>query len=323
MALPPNAIDEIAFAWAAKIDRAELDERDQAALDAWIGADSRHAGAFARAMAASLHLDRAVALGPDFDPERRAPLLPPPRGISRRHVMIGGSAVAIAAIGMGVTYSVRQRGKRVATARGVIQRYPLADGSSMVLNTATQVELDFDREARRVALLNGEAQFDVVKDPARPFIVTAGDVTVRAVGTRFSVWRLGEDRTRVVVAEGIVELGGKGQGQITRLIAGQMAGIAGDGTVSETSLPSERLDQATAWTGGLIDMDGLSLGEAAAQFRRYSDVRIELGDAQVAALRVSGTYSINNALGFARDAALSLDLDAVETDHGILIRRKN
>ncbi|NWM24863.1 DUF4880 domain-containing protein, partial [Escherichia coli] len=94
-----NAIDEIAFAWAAKIDRAELDERDQAALDAWIGADSRHAGAFARAMAASLHLDRAVALGPDFDPERRAPLLPPPRGISRRHVMIGGSAVAIAAIG--------------------------------------------------------------------------------------------------------------------------------------------------------------------------------------------------------------------------------
>ncbi|WP_447516092.1 hypothetical protein, partial [Clostridioides difficile] len=61
----------------------------------------------------------------------------------------------------------------------------------------------------------------------------------------------------------------------------------------------------------------------AAQFRRYSDVRIELGDAQVAALRVSGTYSINNALGFARDAALSLDLDAVETDHGILIRRKN
>ncbi|NWO96327.1 FecR domain-containing protein, partial [Escherichia coli] len=74
----------------------------------------------------------------------------------------------------------------------------------MVLNTATQVELDFDREARRVALLNGEAQFDVVKDPARPFIVTAGDVTVRAVGTRFSVWRLGEDRTRVVVAEGIV-----------------------------------------------------------------------------------------------------------------------
>ena len=62
-----NKIDEQAAAWVARLDRAELSPEDQQALDAWIAADVRHFGAFARALAVFVHFDRAGALGSTDD----------------------------------------------------------------------------------------------------------------------------------------------------------------------------------------------------------------------------------------------------------------
>lgn len=319
---PPNAIDATAFAWAAKVDGAPLSDDDQQLLDAWLAADARHSGAYVRAQAISITLDRTAALGPHFDPQRNVKAGFLPMMTDRRTVLRGGSALAAVAVGAVTVHLALQSRGRISTSKGVVQRHPLTDGSSMVLNTSSEARLDYAENARRVNLVSGEARFDVAKDRTRPFVVSAGDLDVRAVGTSFSVWRLTDGSTQIVVSEGIVAIEQNGKILIPRLAAGNMAQVQAAGSYSQTSLSVEAVDRATAWTAGLIDMNGLSLDDAAVQFSRYSDVRIEIADKAVGALRVSGTYSINNPVGFAQGAALSLGLEAVPKDDGVLIRRK-
>ena len=75
----------------------------------------------------------------------------------------------------------------------------------MVLNTATEATVRFDKAYREIELSEGEGLFQVAKDPKRPFIVRAGSVSVRAVGTVFAV-RTIDQRVDVTVTEGVVEL---------------------------------------------------------------------------------------------------------------------
>ena len=57
----------------------------------------------------------------------------------------------------------------------------------------------------RTISLEGDAGFSVVSDPARPFVVLAGDIAVRVLGTSFLV-RSGPDSTEVIVTTGVVEV---------------------------------------------------------------------------------------------------------------------
>src|SRR5690606_5730758 len=82
-------------------------------------------------------------------------------------------------------------------------RQILPDGSSAELNSGAQFALEFTPERRVVRLLRGEALFDVVKDPSRPFIVAAGQIKVQAVGTMFTV-RHSVDEVAVLVTQGQV-----------------------------------------------------------------------------------------------------------------------
>ena len=85
------------------------------------------------------------------------------------------------------------------------ERLTLEDGSVVELNHGGKLEIDFSSETRRVRLVRGEANFTVAKNPERPFVVNAGGVDVRAVGTVFNV-RLAREAVEVVVSEGRVKL---------------------------------------------------------------------------------------------------------------------
>ena len=91
------------------------------------------------------------------------------------------------------------------TVIGEQAKHVLDDGSILSMNSNSRVAVQYSEKFRRIRLLQGEAYFDVKKDPARPFEVFAGDRLIRAVGTSFSVYRL-EDRIEVLVSEGKVEL---------------------------------------------------------------------------------------------------------------------
>ena len=66
-------------------------------------------------------------------------------------------------------------------------RITLADGSTVILNTNSLLDISFSDKCRDVHLRRGEAYFDVVHDKARPFTVYADNYVVRDIGTAFDV----------------------------------------------------------------------------------------------------------------------------------------
>ncbi len=91
------------------------------------------------------------------------------------------------------------------TQTGEQHRVLLADGSVVLLDTASEVRVDLNPSERHITLVHGKAHFEVTPDPSRPFLVDAGEGTVRAVGTAFSVYRQGSV-VDVAVTEGKVEV---------------------------------------------------------------------------------------------------------------------
>ncbi len=171
----------------------------------------------------------------------------------------------------------------MTTAKGDIRRAPLADGSAVTLNTDTTIRASFDGRMRRVDLLRGEALFDVAKDPARPFVVVAGDVRVRAVGTSFTVRTHADGEVGVIVREGVVEVWRGRRASPCGLAAEHAVQVASDGRAdARHRSASAAVDRAMAWRQGQIDLDGLTLGQAATEFARYSDRRVVIDDPAVA-----------------------------------------
>ena len=198
-----HEIDAAAAGWAARVDRGPLSGGDQDRLQAWLDSDVRCPGAYARMRGLALNTERARALGPAFDPSR---FMPPGRP-TRRAMLWTGGALAAGVAGVGVLgLGAFHRGQRFTTRKGEVQVVALGDGSVVTLNTASRIAVDFSHSRRDIALLGGEALFDVAKDRARPFVVTAGNTQVRAVGTSFTVRRLADSPVQILVREGVVEI---------------------------------------------------------------------------------------------------------------------
>lgn len=309
-----SPIDVAAADWIARRDRG-LSSAEDAALEAWLAADDRHRGAFIRAQAGWLMLDRSRALAPSAPSPQRLPQ----RLISRRNLALGGGALAAGFVGLLVAPRLAVA-RRFATQIGEARSVPLADGSSVDLNTASQIAVRYDLGRRAIALNRGEAWFDVAKDKTRPFVVAAGPVRVRAVGTAFSVRRLGDD-VRVVVTEGVVEVWREGQAdrRPVRLPAGAQALMTPTRAVLDTLSP-EALDGGLAWRTGRVVLRDTAVEDAIAEINRYNERLIEIApDARGG--HIVGVFRARDPEGFARAAASALDLRISTDDKRILLHR--
>lgn len=131
-------------------------------------------------------------------------------GKLRLWLAAGVAAAAMAAIAVIISWSPWAR---IGTGRGGsviyqtnvggLQEARLGDGSQITLGGRTKLVVTFSAAARSVELIQGEAWFRVAHDPKWPFMVHAGDGTIRAVGTSFLVTR-DSDRVVVTVTEGTV-----------------------------------------------------------------------------------------------------------------------
>jgi transmembrane sensor len=313
-------IDAVAAGWVARQDRAALSQAEQDELEQWAAADPRRAGAYARALAIHLHLDRVAALGDDFAADAPdAPAL----STRRRAMAVAAGAVIACGTGLGLL-AVNRSPKGVApvaigTARGAVREAGLAEGSRITLNTMTQVVPTLTDTMRAIDLLEGEALFDVTKDPNRPFIVRAGDFAVRAVGTSFSVRRTGPGAIKVVVSEGVVEVS-RGT-DVLGLVHAGIAFVVDSATPVIETLSHAQINSALAWRAGRLDLEGLTLAQAAAEFSRYSDVTITLQDPSTANLHIAGVYATNDPAGFAENVALSLGLKSSRKGKEVILSR--
>jgi transmembrane sensor len=202
-----------------------------------------------------------------------------------------------------------------ATAVGEQRLVRLADGSGLRLDTDTKLAVAFRDGERRVQLLRGQAFFEVAHDPARPFIVDAGPMRVRALGTRFDVRRDGADAT-VTLVEGSVQVRslGAASGAWT-LKPGER--VALDRTPPRATTAD--VAQATSWTSGRVIFRGLPLAQAIDEINRYSPHKIRLEAQAVAAVPVTGSFETGDIDAFVRAVGDLHGLAATKAADGTIV----
>lgn len=321
---PPidDPIREAAACWTVRRDRG-LSAREAIEFELWLAADERHATAIRRSAAAWTLLDRI--------PENAGQtVVADTAGRPRRHgwLAVGGLAAAAA---LAVAYlewwrpalpagdAIAQASPRAASP----QILTLDDGSVVRLNTGAEVAAHFTAAERRVQLVRGEAHFSVAKNPARPFIVSAGTIELRAVGTAFDV-NLQSAAVEVLVTEGHVAVekptspaaaardGSSDEASAPFpplncpvLAAGQravvaLAPISTDLAVVVTALNREEVARTLAWQESLLRFGGATLAQVAAEFERRSGQRLVLGDASLKDVHLGGRYRADDLEGFVR-----------------------
>ncbi len=307
-------IDDRAAEWVARIDTGPLGPAEELGLNAWLEADVRHLGAFARARAVMLHSARARALGPNFDADAfaAARALEGPASVSRRRALrFGGIAAGTAALTAGGGAALFLIGRSDFSTRiGETRVVPLDDGSIVTLNTDSEISVHFSKDTRLVRLVHGEALFDVAKNRKRPFVVDADGTWVRAVGTSFTVELLPGRPVQVLVREGIVEVKRPEQAAIlpVTLAANTRAITPKDAPIVAQKVASAEVTRALSWRVGRLAFEGESLAQAASIFARYSETKIVIDDPAIGAKTITGLYVSNDPVGFSRAVALSLDL---------------
>lgn len=286
--------------WAARIDAGPLLPEEQAMLEAWMEADVRHYGALAQATALLL---------PTHKPMREARAAEPAR---RRFLVGGGIAAGIAVTAGAGTYLARLDADHYRTQVGEMRVIPLSDGSVVFLNTNSEMNVRYSQAQRFIDLVRGEALFDVAKNKQRPFIVQSGATQIRAVGTSFSVKALPDQPVQVLVREGIVEVRRPGIAVApTVMVAMNSRAVApADAPIIAGPVATAEVGRELAWRLGRIAFHGETLEEAAAEFARYSDVRIQIDDPAIAGKRVTGLFVSTDPIGFANAVAVSFDLRA-------------
>jgi transmembrane sensor len=304
-------IDREAIYWVIEKE-CGLSPEQQLALDAWLAKDCRHRGAFIRAEAWNMYINRVASQ------LRDDPLIQPAATFSRRRLLVGGISAAAALSGVGLIGKlwIDEGDRSHETRVGEVQKVALTDSSALLLNTATQVRVDYGADHRATRFLRGEALFTVRPDP-RPFIVQAGEWTLRTAEGEFDV-REYVPSIRVAVREGILEVRRGGLRELQRLVANEEA-ILGSGAAQVRRVASAELERRLAWRVGMVVFDGQSVREALAEINRYTARKISVSDLRVLQQPISGGFHITDLHSFIEALQSMFRLRAVATAHEIVL----
>jgi transmembrane sensor len=305
--------DDQASIWAIKIDAGELEPTSAAELETWLAGNGRRQGALLRAQAALSFLDRGRALR-EVVPPLQASFL------TRRRMLFAAAGLAALTAGVGTLRVLMSPARRYSTELGELLRVPLADGSVASINTQSIVDVAMEPTVRQVELARGEAWFQVARDATRPFVVAAGRVRIRAVGTAFSVRRR-EQGADVLVTEGTVETWVVGaEGRKSQLTAGSRAFMADHGPPI-LAQGTDDIKRTLAWRDGQIALEGETLADAAAEFNRYNSRKIVIADAELGRQRLVGQFRTSDPEAFARAVKTVLGATVAEDSAGLRISR--
>jgi transmembrane sensor len=307
-----------AAAWVARLEAGDLEEPEAVAFDAWLSACAENAAAFDAALETSHAY--AAAAAPAARALAESPSTPQP--IRRRTVLAAGGMAAAAAVAVILAPQLASPAKTQSyvTANGERRSVRLADGSTMDLNAGTRLTVTLGRDARRVALDEGQAVFDVIHDSRRPFVITAGDRTVTDVGTTFDVRRR-DGKLSVTVAHGAVEVrpaAGAG-GRAYRLHPGQRLEHVQGGTTSRVA--AAQPEEVLGWRAGRLVYRGQPLGEVVADLNQQFARPIRIDDPGLAAAPISGVLILDNEEAVIRRLALLVPIRAVPSGAGVVLRR--
>lgn len=265
---------------------------------------------------------------------------------SRRVILMAAVVTLTFVIAFTVHYMPNSRNGSnglYATVVGQQQSIALADGSFIQLNTNSQIKVDYNDHFRNIYLLQGEGHFSVAKNADLPFRVYAGDGMIQAIGTAFSVHLQARD-VSITVTEGRVSLAAVDDAKTTQATGDESKDLvalpndvkinnlgilaAGQSTtmkrrvlkesIVETSLDPistielPELERRLSWRKGLLIYAGEPLQEVVAEISRYTDVSIEIMDAEVGAIKIGGQFRVGET-----DAMF----DVLEENFGLRVKR--
>ncbi len=258
------------------------------------------------------------------------------RAPQRRKIVRGvwaSAAAILLAVGIGVaTWYGQHRGPVYSTGIGEQRTINLPDGSIVLINARSRIKVNFTGAERGIDLREGQALFKVAHNRARPFIVRSGGASVRAVGTQFDVYRK-KSGTVVTVVEGRVSVSkpsrstfaGAEHASETELHAGVLVSAGEQAVITARSARRNRMphpEAATAWTEGLLVFEGAPLSEVVHEFNRQNTRRLVLANADLAGLRISGTFPASGAERIVRFLQERFDVVVTESDDEIRIARR-
>ena len=199
------------------------------------------------------------------------------------------------------------------TSVGEYSSVNLSDGTEVILNTNSLIQVNYTGTGRYILLSRGEAHFTVAEDNSRPLTVQAGNRFIRAVGTAFNVELGRYNIVEIIVTEGkiaIIEQSGAGNGgmatataEVTQaapvISAGEAAILdATQGQVAQVrKIPHEEVAVDLSWREGNLIFQGETLQEAIHEISRYTSVEFEILDESIKTVRVAGLFKAGDING--------------------------
>ncbi|WP_051362197.1 FecR domain-containing protein [Solimonas soli] len=282
--LPRRAAREAA-AWLLRL-QAGADAATLAACARWRAAHADHERAWQRALELQASLGRIpAALG----------MRALDRGVRHERRRIVKTLALLIVVGPAGWAASRALPWRAWTADyrsavGEIRELRLADGSRLTLNTASAATAAFDDALRLLRLVEGEILVETAgaAGETRPFVVATPQGHLRALGTRFTVRRLG-DATRLAVFDGAVEIRSVAARVRRRVEAHEAVSFTED-EIGAVVAADER---SAGWRAGVLYADRMRLADFAAELDRYRHGVLRC-DSAIAELRISGAFQLRD-----------------------------
>jgi transmembrane sensor len=325
---------EAAVRWFA-LRRRHCDCVEEQQFQAWMDADPEHGKAYDE-VTRSWEIAALAAADPSVMAMRTQALTVrsrEPRDLSRLWGAVATAAlVMVAYVGMSITAPGLLGGssnaapgrEHIVLRTGIGERATasLEDGSTVMLNTNSVLEINYSRLRRDVRLVGGQVLFKVAHDAARPFVVAAANREVVAVGTEFEV-RLDGQKVRVALLQGRVRvqaLHGRAaeSGEAAVMTPGEQL-VA---TSSSLYVRHADVQQLTSWKSGRVRFDDDRLADAVAEMNRYSHTPIIIEDAAIADTRISGSFRAGQSWSFAEAVAEAFPIQPKSTGDTILLKRR-
>jgi len=340
---PFSGIHEIAAAYVLREQSGQNRIEDQQRLTEWVEANPEHLKAYeaARRICAVVAQNAAH---PDIMAMRSAALsAQPPQRASHHRLIAAG--LAASAVGLGYLMLVQPQNParmpaHVAmapaapakettispnraiyrTQTGERSSVALADGSAILLDTDSAVEVAYTDTERGVRLVRGQALFKVAKHQPLPFRVHAGSRIITAVGTEFDVRLCGSPDTptvRVALLEGAVNVTNANRISLetASMVAGEVLQAAPSAPMRVRPGDPELL---TSWRTGVLVFNDRRLGEAVEEMNRYTTHPIVLADESSRDLRVSGVFNTSDPEHFAETIAETFSLRLNRHQDGVV-----
>lgn len=287
---PPKAISDEALSWIVRLYSGAASKADWASFGAWRARSPAHEAAAAEAEAlwsdaSELHRDPVSGL---IRPGRQRP------AVSRRSVITGMAGLGMGAAGLWATGALRPLSADQVTGVAETRAVPLADGSTVTLNAMTAIDIDYSPSMRRIALVEGQAFFEVVPDTSRPFEVKVRDNIVDARGTAFDInSNLPGGRVAIAVTENSVRIRSPSVSPTTNstvVSRGEGVVVTANGSVGPVT--EQDTTAATAWRMGTYIAEGRPLDEVISALRVYRRGWIVVSDEGLKSLNVNAVLDL-------------------------------